>query len=304
MPSTFDETALKDRSVSEAAYIVSAIPEVRAALVKLQRQFAATPPGAVMDGRDIGTVICPDAPVKIFVTAAPEIRARRRAKEFEAQGQMVDEAAVLADILRPSLRDDDFNMEKNVIIEEIGMYEDQPMWSAYDHAKRVYFADHPLGNSILGSVESIRALTPRQMHAYFDRRYVGSNITVVAAGNVDWPQLVALVEKRCGDWPAGKDAIVGPAKLLISVFAARRDREHVFGLPHPGTGGGVEVDGGGEVVVRTVPDVDERADVRRASKVWHPADEGVDPVTELEEPHVNVVRIRSRRGAAGGPGPL
>ena len=58
---------------------------------------------------------------------------------------------ILADILRPSLRDDDFDMEKNVIIEEIGMYEDQPMWSAYDHAKRVYFADHPLGNSILGT---------------------------------------------------------------------------------------------------------------------------------------------------------
>ena len=58
---------------------------------------------------------------------------------------------ILADILRPSLRDDDFDMEKNVIIEEIGMYEDQPSWSAYDHAKKHYFADHPLGNSILGT---------------------------------------------------------------------------------------------------------------------------------------------------------
>ena len=58
---------------------------------------------------------------------------------------------ILADILRPSLRGEDFDMEKNVIIEEIGMYEDQPMWSAYDHAKRLYFADHPLGNSILGT---------------------------------------------------------------------------------------------------------------------------------------------------------
>jgi predicted Zn-dependent peptidase len=119
----------------------------------------------------------------------------------EYMPQAVD---VLADILRPSLRDDDFNMEKNVIIEEIGMYEDQPMWSAYDHAKRIYFAEHPLGNSILGSVASIQALTPQQMHAYFDRRYVGSNITVVAAGNIDWPRLVALVEKQCGSWPVGK----------------------------------------------------------------------------------------------------
>lgn len=104
-PAHFDEAALKSHAVSEAASIVSAIPEVRAVLVVLQRQFAATPPGAVIDGRDIGTVICPDAPVKIFVTAAPEIRARRRAKEFETQGQKVDEAAVLADILRRDQRD-------------------------------------------------------------------------------------------------------------------------------------------------------------------------------------------------------
>jgi CMP/dCMP kinase len=103
--SRFDEVALKDRSISEAASIVSAIPEVRAALVVLQRQFAAMPPGAVMDGRDIGTVICPDAPVKIFVTASPEVRARRRAKEFAAQGEAVDEATVLADILRRDERD-------------------------------------------------------------------------------------------------------------------------------------------------------------------------------------------------------
>ncbi len=118
----------------------------------------------------------------------------------EYMAQAVD---VLSDILRPSLRGEDFDMEKNVIIEEIGMYEDQPMWSAYDNAKRIYFADHPLGNSILGSVESIKALTRDQMMAYFERRYVAPNITVVAAGNFDWDGLVALVEKHCGGWAAG-----------------------------------------------------------------------------------------------------
>src|ERR671935_2010476 len=82
---------------------------------------------------------------------------------------------ILADILRPSLRDDDFDMEKKVIIEEIGMYDDQPTWSAYDNAKRIYFAEHPLGNSILGTAESITALTRDQMHAYFERRYVAQN---------------------------------------------------------------------------------------------------------------------------------
>src|SRR6202521_5827312 len=100
---------------------------------------------------------------------------------------------ILADILRPSLRGEDFDMEKNVIIEEIGMYEDQPMWSAYDRAKRSYFADHPLGNSVLGTPESIRSLSRDQMHAYFQRRYVAPNITVVAAGNYKWKELVSLV---------------------------------------------------------------------------------------------------------------
>jgi predicted Zn-dependent peptidase len=110
---------------------------------------------------------------------------------------------ILADILRPSLRVEDFDMEKNVIIEEIGMYEDQPMWSAYDRAKRGYFADHPLGNSILGTPESIRALSRDQMYAYFERRYVAPNITVVCAGNYDWDRLVSLVRDHCGSWNSG-----------------------------------------------------------------------------------------------------
>jgi cytidylate kinase len=99
----FDEKALKSQEVGAAASVVSAIPEVRAVLVVMQRAFAAKPPGAVLDGRDIGTVICPKAEVKIFVTASPEVRADRRAKEFAVQGQPIDRAAVLADIL---LRDD------------------------------------------------------------------------------------------------------------------------------------------------------------------------------------------------------
>jgi cytidylate kinase len=91
--------------VGEAASVVSAIPEVRAALLDFQQAFAAAPPGAVLDGRDIGTVICPNAEVKIFVTATPEVRARRRALEFESRGEGVNEAEVLADILRRDERD-------------------------------------------------------------------------------------------------------------------------------------------------------------------------------------------------------
>jgi cytidylate kinase len=104
-PSAFVETALKSQAVGDAASIVSAIPEVRAALLAFQRDFAAQAPGAVLDGRDIGTVICPDADVKIFVSASPEARARRRALEFSAAGRDISEAAVLEDIRRRDERD-------------------------------------------------------------------------------------------------------------------------------------------------------------------------------------------------------
>jgi cytidylate kinase len=104
-PATFDETALKRYDVGEAASVVSAVPEVRAALFKLQQDFAAAPPGAVLDGRDIGTVICPDAEVKVFVTASPEVRARRRANELRARGETADDKAVLADIIARDERD-------------------------------------------------------------------------------------------------------------------------------------------------------------------------------------------------------
>ena len=100
-----DEARLKSQAVGEAASLVSAIPEVRAAVLAFQRSFGRTPPGAVLDGRDIGTVIFPDAEVKIFVTATPQIRARRRAAELRAVGAGVDEAQVLADILRRDERD-------------------------------------------------------------------------------------------------------------------------------------------------------------------------------------------------------
>jgi cytidylate kinase len=101
----FGNPELKSARVGEAASIVSAIPQVRAALLKFQQDFAASPPGAVLDGRDIGTVICPEADVKIFVVATPEVRANRRYLEFKAQGLPVMEADILADILKRDERD-------------------------------------------------------------------------------------------------------------------------------------------------------------------------------------------------------
>ena len=97
--------ALKQLAIGEAASIVSAIAEVRTALLDFQRNFAATPPGAVLDGRDIGTVIAPDADVKIFVVASPKARAYRRFLELKERGDSVNETEILADILKRDERD-------------------------------------------------------------------------------------------------------------------------------------------------------------------------------------------------------
>jgi CMP/dCMP kinase len=104
-PETFGNSALKSHDVGSAASIVSAIPAVRAALVEFQREFAAKAPGAVLDGRDIGTVICPEAEVKIYVVADPQVRAYRRTREMLSRGEAADEATILADILARDERD-------------------------------------------------------------------------------------------------------------------------------------------------------------------------------------------------------
>ena len=104
-PETFENPALKSQRVGSAASVVSAIPRVREVLVEFQRQFASQPPGAVLDGRDIGTVICPEAEVKIFVVADPKVRAHRRTLEARGRGEEADEAAILADILARDERD-------------------------------------------------------------------------------------------------------------------------------------------------------------------------------------------------------
>ena len=101
----FDEARLRGRDMGEAASIVAAMAPVRAALIDMQRAFAARREGAVLDGRDIGTVICPDAGVKIFVTAAPETRAQRRALELATRGEEVDYAAILDDVRKRDARD-------------------------------------------------------------------------------------------------------------------------------------------------------------------------------------------------------
>ena len=107
--SHIDEKAIRTREAGEAASVVAAKPAIRAAILDFQRNFAATPPGgeegAVLDGRDIGTVVCPDARVKIFVTASPEIRAHRRWLELNNSGLRVSEAQILEDVRERDRRD-------------------------------------------------------------------------------------------------------------------------------------------------------------------------------------------------------
>jgi cytidylate kinase len=104
-PTKFEDKALKLQAITEAASVVAAIPEVRQALMNYQREFATRPPGSVLDGRDIGTVIAPGADVKLFVVASPEVRAKRRVLELRSRGEAADEADVLADLLRRDERD-------------------------------------------------------------------------------------------------------------------------------------------------------------------------------------------------------
>jgi cytidylate kinase len=104
-PEKFDESALKAQAVTAASSVVAAIPQVREALLNYQRAFAARQPGAVLDGRDVGTVIAPTADVKLFVTASPQVRAARRVAELTARGVAADEQDVLADLIRRDERD-------------------------------------------------------------------------------------------------------------------------------------------------------------------------------------------------------
>ena len=113
---------------------------------------------------------------------------------------------VQSSILFPTLRQDDFDMEKKVILEEIGMYEDQPSSVAYDRAMQLHFDGHDLGRSVLGSVASVSGLTSEQMRAYHAAHYCAGNIVLAVAGKTDWNTVVELAEKHCGRWPAGVDS--------------------------------------------------------------------------------------------------
>ena len=103
--SSLDRDLLSSHEVGEAASRIAVMPSVRRALVEAQRSFSEKKPGTVLDGRDIGTVVCPEAPVKLYVTASPEVRARRRYDEIIARGGVADYEAIFSDVKKRDERD-------------------------------------------------------------------------------------------------------------------------------------------------------------------------------------------------------
>ncbi|MFO0827705.1 MAG: pitrilysin family protein [Phycisphaerales bacterium] len=107
---------------------------------------------------------------------------------------------ILADILRPALRVEDFEEERGVILEEIAMYADQPFWVLYEHAMEFFYGAHPLAHRVLGTNETISRLQRDEMAEYFRRRYSADNAIVAVAGRVDFDALVSQVRSLCGGW--------------------------------------------------------------------------------------------------------
>jgi predicted Zn-dependent peptidase len=121
-----------------------------------------------------------------------------------------DATEIIADILRPALRQADFDEEKGVILEEIAMYDDNPFWRLWEGANERFFGSHPLGHRVLGTRESIEAMTCGQMRDYFERRYSASNTVVCAAGAVEFDAFVAQVRELCGGWQGGETGRTHP----------------------------------------------------------------------------------------------
>jgi predicted Zn-dependent peptidase len=113
---------------------------------------------------------------------------------------LLDVTKLWIELMRPALRDEDFNIEKDVIKEEIAMYKDIPSVDVVFEGVSLHFGEHPCGNSILGSKESINNLTAKQMRGYFIKRYAPNNMVLACAGNFDWDQICSIAEEACGKW--------------------------------------------------------------------------------------------------------
>ena len=138
---------------------------------------------------------------------------------------------LLSDMMRPALRQEDFDLEKNVILEEIAMYEDRPGFKVFEEGNERYYNGHPLGNSVLGSADSIRALEREQMLRYFEERYAADNLILTVAGNYDWDALVSQIGELTSNWqpsnPTRTYPELQPNTENVVLENARLKRVHV-----------------------------------------------------------------------------
>ncbi len=115
---------------------------------------------------------------------------------------------ILADIMRPALRQSDLEDEQEVVIEEIAMYEDQPFWQLWEAASAAYFGDHPMGHRVLGLTETVRGIDADAMRVWHEARYGADNIVLSLAGNLDFDRVAADIAGWCGGWcPTGAERV-------------------------------------------------------------------------------------------------
>ena len=148
--------------------------------------------------------------------------------------RLAEAVDVLADMLRPALREEDFTLEKNVILEEIAMYADQPFWALYEKVCEARYSGHGLGHRVLGTKETISALPVEAMRSYFTARYSADNAIVALAGNLDFEACAGQIERVCGGWArtgAARDVETpGAARERVVMVDERVSRCYLLGL--------------------------------------------------------------------------
>lgn len=136
-----------------------------------------------------------------------------------------DALDLLGRMMRPTLAPEDFETERGVILEEIAMYLDNPFWVLFEATAERHFANHPMGHRVLGTPDTIRAMTPDQMRAYFEQRYSADNTVVALAGNIDFDAACRQIERLTGHWPAtGASRTQQPPRAGGGEFVIRSDK--------------------------------------------------------------------------------
>ena len=144
---------------------------------------------------------------------------------------------VLSDILRPALRPEDFDQEKPVILEEIAMYADVPFWVLYEKAMEAYYEGHPLSHRVLGTTDTITAMSRDAMQSYFDQRYSADNTVVALAGNLDFDRMVGRIGEHCGHWKrtqVARENAFRPGQTADFTVESEKVNRHYLLLLGPG----------------------------------------------------------------------